>query len=67
MSFELRPSSNEAFAERIMSAQIRRQQELNDVARRPRASDKCRAKCMREIEIRREVIEIERQHREVWD
>lgn len=50
MSFELRPSSNAVFAEYLRSAEIRKQQEIESVQRRPRASDKRRAMAMRGIE-----------------
>ena len=67
MTFELRPASHEAFYERRISAQIRRQQEMNDANRRPRVSDKERTRCRRQIETKREMMEIERQHKEIWE
>ena len=67
MSFELRPSTNEAFYERIRSAEARKLEEINNTIRRPRVADRGRAKCRRDIEVRREMMELERSHMEVWD
>lgn len=67
MSFELRPSSSEAFAERLRSAEARKPEEINNTIRRPRVADRSRAKCRRDIEVRNEMLELERQHMEVWD
>lgn len=44
MTFELRPSSSEAFAERLRSAEVRRNQELANPCRRPRQTDMAAAK-----------------------
>ena len=67
MSFEFRPSNSEAFAERLRSAEARKLEEINNTIRRPRVADKSRAKCRRDIEVRREMIELERSHMEVWE
>lgn len=67
MTFELLPSSNAAFAERIRSAEARKLEEINNTIRRPRVADRCRAKCRRDIEVRREMLELERSHMEVWE
>ena len=67
MTFELRPSSSEAFAERLRSAEARKLEEINNTIRRPRVADRSRAKCRRDIEVRREMMELERSHMEVWD
>ena len=44
MTLELRPSSSEAFAERLRSAEARRNQELASPCRRPRQTDMAAAK-----------------------
>ena len=44
MTFELRPSNSEAFAERLRSAEARRNQELANPCRRPRQTDMAVAK-----------------------
>ena len=67
MSLELRPSNSEAFAERLRSAEARKLEEVNNTIRRPRVADKSRAKCRRDIEVRREMMELERSHMEVWE
>lgn len=67
MSIELRPSSNEAFHERLRNAEMKKQEEIDNVTRKPRVSCKRKARCMREIEMRRESMEIELQHKEVWE
>ena len=67
MSFELRPSNSEAFAERLRSAEARKLEEINNTIRRPRVADRSRAKCRRDIEVRREMLELERSHMEVWE
>ena len=63
----LKPSSNAAFQERLRSAEARKLEEINKTIRRPRAEDRSRAKCRRDIEVRREMMELERSHMEVWD
>lgn len=67
MSFELRLSTNEAFQERLRSAEARKLEEINSTIRRPRVADRGRAKCRRDIEVRREALELERSHMEVWE
>lgn len=67
MSFELRPSSNAAFSERLRSAEIRKQQELANPCRRPRATDMTAAKRRWDLEEQQEMRRIERQHREIWE
>lgn len=44
MTFELLPSTHEAFAERLRSAEIRKQKELANPCRRPRPTDMAAAK-----------------------
>jgi hypothetical protein len=63
----LKPSSNAAFQERLRSAEARKLEEINNAIRRPRVADRSRAKCRRDIEVRREMLELERSHMEVWE
>ena len=67
MTLELRPSSSEAFAERLRSAEARRNQELASPCRRPRATDMTAAKRRWDLEEEQEMRRIERQHREIWE
>ena len=67
MPIELRPSSSEAFAERLRSAEVRRNQELANPCRRSRATDMAAAKRRRDLEEEQEMRRIERQHREIWE
>ena len=67
MSFELRPSSSEAFAERLRSAEARRNQELASPCRRPRQTDMAAAKRRWDLEWKQDMRRIERQHREIWE
>ena len=67
MPIELRPSSSEAFAERLRSAEARKLAELNSTTRKPRSSDRRRANRMRGIEAKLEEQEIQRKHREIWE
>lgn len=67
MTFELRPSSSEAFAERLRSAEARRNQELASPCRRPRQTDMATAKRRWDLEEQQEMRRIERQHREIWE
>ena len=67
MTFELRPSTNEAFAERLRSAEARRSQELANPCRRPRATDMAAAKRRWDLEEQQEMRRIERQHKEIWE
>ena len=67
MPIELRPSSSEAFAERLRSAEARKLAELNSTTRKPRSSDRRRALKMRAIEAKLEELEIQRKHREIWE
>ena len=67
MLFELRPSNSEAFAERLRSAEARRNQELSNPCRRPRATDMAAAKRRRDQEEQQEMRRIEREHREIWE
>ena len=67
MSFELRPSTHEAFAERLRSAEARRKQELANPCRRPRATDMAAAKRRWDQEEQQEMRRIEREHREIWE
>lgn len=63
MPIELRPSNSEAFAERLRSAEARRNQELA----RPRQTDMAAAKRRWDLEEEREMRRIERQHKEIWE
>lgn len=67
MTFELRPSSNAAFAERPRSAEARRNQELANPCRRPRATDMAAAKRRWDLEEEKEMRRIEREHKEIWE
>ena len=67
MTFELRPSTHDAFAERLRSAEARRNQELADPCRRPRKTDMAAAKRGWDLEEQQERRRIERQHREIWE
>lgn len=67
MSFELRPSSSEAFAERLRSAEARRNQELANPCRRPRKTDMDAARRRWDLEGQQEMRRIERQHKEIWE
>ena len=67
MTLEFRPSSSEAFAERLRSAEARRNQELDNPCRRPRATDMAAAKRRWDLEEEKEMRRIERQHREIWE
>lgn len=67
MTFELRPSSSEAFAERLRSAEARRNQELASPCRRPRQTDMAAAKRRWDLEEQQEMRRIELQHREIWE
>lgn len=67
MSLELRPSNNEAFAERLRSAEARKQQELANPCRRPRATDMAAARRRWDLEEQQEMRRIARQHREIWE
>ena len=67
MSFELRPSTHEAFAERLRSAEARRQEDLANPCRRPRAPDMKAAKRRWDLEEEQEMRRIARQHREIWE
>ena len=67
MSFEFRPSNSEAFAERLRSAEARRNQELANPCRRTRATDMAAAKRRWGLEEEKEMRRIERQHKEIWE
>lgn len=67
MPLELRPLTNEAFYERLRSAEARKLEEINNTIRRTRVADRSRAKCRRDIEVRREMMELERRHMEVLE
>lgn len=67
MTFELRPSNSEAFAERLRSAEIRKQQELANPCRRPRPTDMAATKRRWDLEEQQEMRRIERKHREIWE
>lgn len=67
MTFEHRPSTNEAFAERLRSAEARRNQDLANPCRRQRATDMAAAKRRWDLEEQKEMRRIEREHREIWE
>lgn len=67
MTSEHRPTTNEAFAERLRSAEARRNQELANPCRRPRQADMAAAKRRWDLEEQQEMRRIEREHREIWE
>ena len=67
MPLELRPSTHEAFAERLRSAEARRNQELANPCRRSRATDLAAAKRRWDPAEEKEMRRIERQHKEIWE
>lgn len=67
MTFELRPSSSEAFSERLRSAEARRNQEQANPCRRSRQTDMAAAKRRWDLEEQQEMRRIERQHKEIWE
>ena len=62
----LKPSSNAAFAERLRSAEARRNKELANPCRRPRQTDMAAAKRRLDLEEEKEMRRIEREHKEIW-
>ena len=67
MTFEFRPTTHEDFAERLRSAEARRNKELANPCRRPRATDMAAAKRRWDLEEQQEMRRIEREHREIWE
>ena len=67
MTNQYRPSPHEAFAERLRSAEARRNQELANPCRRPRQTDMAAAKRRWDLEEQQEMRRIEREHREIWE
>ena len=67
MPLELRPSNSEAFAERLRSAEVRKQKELANPCRRPRQTDMAAAKRRWDLEEEQEMRRIEREHKEIWE
>ena len=67
MSNQYRPSTHEAFAERLRSAEARRNQELSNPCRRPRQTDMAAAKRRWDLEEQQEMRRIEREHKEIWE
>lgn len=67
MTSELRPTTHEAFAERLRSAESRRNQELANPCRRPRQTDMAAARRRLDLEEQQEMRRIEREHREIWE
>ena len=63
----LKPSSDAAFAERLRSAEARRNQELANPWRGPRATDMTAAKRRWDLEDEQEMRRIEREHKEIWE
>ena len=62
-----RPATNEAFTERLRSAEARRNQELANPCRRPRKTDMAAAKRRWDLEEQQEMRRIYREHREIWE
>ena len=62
-----RPTTHEAFAEPLRSAEARRNQELANPCRRPRKTDMAAAKRRWDLEEQQEMRRIEREHREIWE
>lgn len=62
-----RPTTNEAFSERLRSAEARRNKELANPCRRPRKTDMAAAKRRWDLEEQQEMRRIEREHREIWE
>ena len=62
-----RPTTHEAFAERLRSAEARRNQEMSNPCRRPRATDMAAAKRRWDLEEQQEMRRIEREHKEIWE
>ena len=67
MPLEIRPSTNEAFYERLRSSEAIRNKELANPCRRPRQTDMAAAKRRWDLEEQQEMRRIERQHREIWE
>lgn len=67
MGNQYRPSTHEAFAERLRSAEARRNQELDNPCRRPRKTDMAAAKRRWDLEEQQEMRRIEREHKEIWE
>ena len=67
MSLEFRPTTHEAFAERLRSAEARRNQELASPCRRPRQTDMAAAKRRWDLEEEKEMRRIEREHKEILE
>lgn len=62
-----RPSNNDVFAERLRSAEARRQQELEKATRAPRVTSKAKAAARRKIELINEQRAMRLQHAEIWE
>ena len=62
-----RPATNEAFAERLRSAEASRNKELANPCRRPRQPDMAAARRRWDLEEQQEMRRIEREHREIWE
>lgn len=67
MAIEFRPSTHETFAERIRSADARRQEELSDPRRRMLVADAKATKRRWDLEEQQEMRRIEREHKEIWE
>lgn len=61
-----RPADNEAFAERLRSAEARKRLEEERATRSPRVTNKAKAEARRKIELAREQHELEESLSEVW-
>lgn len=62
-----RPTTHEAFAERLRSAEAHRNHELANPCRRPRATDMAAARRRWDLEEEKEMRRIEREHKEIWE
>lgn len=62
-----RPADNEAFAERLRSAEAKKRQEEAGAVRSPRVTNKAKAQARKAIEEIRERIQLEYEAQEVWE
>jgi hypothetical protein len=67
MSIETRPSSNEAFAERLRNAEARKQEEIDSPRKRSVAVNMKAVNRRRDLEEAIAMRRIEKQHKEVWE
>jgi hypothetical protein len=67
MPLELRPGSDEAFRERLRTAEIRRKNDLEKVERKPRVVDKKKLAAKRRIESILDDKALEAEMMQVWE